>query len=171
MKIIYFHGSGGGSIAELTKYFNKKGIDLVSPEISYYDYIDNPHLFPAIEHMASDADLIIGYSMGGWFAYHLGIKLNKDILLFNPAISDATQSCKLFKNISPDISGLKLDKTIRVLLSDSDEVVNHNLTKKKLTSTDCGDIRISNLVGEKHNIDFKLMVGEILDFCSTLEEK
>lgn len=170
MKLLYFHGSGGGSLAELTKHFKKEGIELISPEISYFDFVGNEHMFPMLDKLAKDADVIVGNSMGGWFAYHLGIKNNKDILLFNPAISNKTLSHRCFKSITPDIEGIKLDKTIRVLLSDLDEVVDHAKTRETLANTNCDDIRISNLAAEKHNIDFRLMVGEMFDYCSTIKE-
>lgn len=169
MKVLFFHGSGGGSIAELGKMFKKQGLDLISPEISYYDFIGNEFMFPMLDKLAKEADVIVGNSMGGWFAYHLGIKNDKQVLLFNPAISNKTQSFKCFNDITPDISNIKLDKTMRVLLSDKDEVVNHEFTRDKLAKTNCSDIRISDMVGEKHNIDFRSMISEIFDFCSNLE--
>lgn len=171
MKLLYFHGSGGGSIAELAKHFKSEGIELISPEISYFDFIGNEYMFPMLDKLAKEADIIVGNSMGGWFAYHLGIKNNKNILLFNPAISNKTLSHRCFNSITPNIVGLKLNKSMRVLLSDLDEVVDHAKTREKLAATNCDDIRISNLAAEKHNIDFRLMFGEILDYCSTVKEE
>lgn len=56
------------------------------------DYFNNPHIFTEQYLYLKDfaeskkLKLLIGSSMGGYFAYYLGKKLNIPTLLFNPAL-------------------------------------------------------------------------------------
>ena len=61
------------------------GHDVVAPEM---DYKTNPDLFQTTLSLINDfqPELIVGSSMGGYFAYHLGTHFNANLLLLNPAL-------------------------------------------------------------------------------------
>ena len=82
-KVIYFHGleseQGGEKVDFLTqKYFT------IAPAMDYH----NPNLFQEMLELVQDVepDLLIGSSMGGYFAYMLATHTGIPVVLFNPAL-------------------------------------------------------------------------------------
>ena len=53
-----------------------------------------------MKELAEDVDMIVGNSMGGYFAYHLGKACGKPTLCFNPAISEVTTSYSWFNQVT-----------------------------------------------------------------------
>ena len=86
-KVIYFHGleseQGGEKVDFLTqKYFT------IAPAMDYH----NPNLFQEMLELVQDVepDLLIGSSMGGYFAYMIATHTNIPVVLFNPAMHNRT---------------------------------------------------------------------------------
>ena len=85
MKVTYLHGleskQGGPKVDWLESHFE----EVWAPGMNYRE---NPHLFEEILSQIEGTDLIIGSSMGGWFAYLLGTRTGIPTILFNPAVVD-----------------------------------------------------------------------------------
>lgn len=162
-KVLFFHGMGGGEIDEETINYIKKhyDVELISPHIQYDMWTDNPHLFPLINELAKDVDCISGNSMGGYFAYHTAKKLNKPVILFNPAISEKTLSYRLFHNITEKIAGV--DNKVVSNLSTNDTVVDHVATRAFLEKNDKNNTNV-DLNGMTHTLSYNLILSKIINF-------
>ena len=86
MKIAYLHGLGS-TINEQNpkvKFLKKNFNEVFSPSIDYTNEHSFTQLYTFIKVM--NPDLIVGSSMGGYFAYLIGSKLDIETILFNPAV-------------------------------------------------------------------------------------
>ena len=84
MKILFLHGLESPAVSERTDYLNSLGYRVFSPVIPY----GTPYCYDNILNMAImfKPDLIIGSSMGGYFAYHISTHIDVPILLLNPGL-------------------------------------------------------------------------------------
>ena len=124
MKVAYLHGLES----------NNKGAknDMLRQISTVYDpLIDycEKHIYFNLKEKIKEfqPDLIIGSSMGGYFAYHIANELNIKAVLFNPALHSRT--------LEPDMFGLGNKKTnpkTTVILGVNDEVIDPKLTKQKI---------------------------------------
>lgn len=172
-KVVYFHGLGGNGLnqnQDVLQYFAYFGIDLVSPTVDHQTFMKNPHLFPMLEELCKDADYIVGNSMGGYFAYHLGKSLGKKTLLFNPAISKITTSYNWFNSTTNYTPADDQEDTL-LFLATHDDVVDHRQTRAFLTKEGYDTNRVENLVNETHSLDFMLIVNKIFEFTDTQRYK
>lgn len=88
MNVWYLHGlesSVGGPKVDFLKSVADR---VFAPKMVY----SNPNMFKALLECAriDKPDLIIGSSMGGYFADALGSHLDVEVLLFNPALHSRT---------------------------------------------------------------------------------
>lgn len=88
MNVWYLHGlesSVGGPKVDFLKSVADR---VFAPKMVY----SNPNMFKALLESAriDKPDLIIGSSMGGYFADALGSHLDVEVLLFNPALHSRT---------------------------------------------------------------------------------
>ena len=85
LKIIFLHGLESTNKSSKVRVMRSLGHDVVAPEM---DYKTNPDLFQTTLSLIKDfqPELIVGSSMGGYFAYHLGTHFNANLLLLNPAL-------------------------------------------------------------------------------------
>lgn len=124
-KIIYLHGLESQQGGQKVDYLGNEGY-VFAPEMGYKF---NPHLFQeTLEEIKElgEPDLIIGYSMGGYFAYMLASHFeNVEVILFNPALKE--RSVK-FKNV---IKGKHEVKGI-IALSEKDRVIDPKVTLQYL---------------------------------------
>ena len=84
MNVLYLHGLESKPTGPKLKYLKDRFDNYYAPEIDY----ENPDAFEEIVDLciAEEFDMIIGSSMGGYFACALGTGLNVPVILFNPAI-------------------------------------------------------------------------------------
>ena len=93
MNVWYLHGleskAGGPKVDYLRKVSNK----VFAPEIKY----TNPNTFDVLLNLAKEdkPDLIIGSSMGGYYADAIASHFGIDVLLFNPALHSRTIDTEL----------------------------------------------------------------------------
>jgi alpha/beta superfamily hydrolase len=80
--IIFFHGLESSPSSNKSKYLETE-LDAYCPEMNYH----NPDIFNIIlaEVKNKRPSLLIGSSMGGWFAYCISTLTGIPTLLFNPA--------------------------------------------------------------------------------------
>ena len=83
LRIAFLHGLESPHISDKTEFLNKEFSFVYAPKMDYHD----PILFEKTlkEIQENKIDLIIGSSMGGWFAHCLSTITNIPTLLFNPA--------------------------------------------------------------------------------------
>ena len=84
MKVAFFHGLDSKVVSEKTYALREKFDDVYDPPMDYTD----PNMFEKVlKHLQENpVDLLIGSSMGGYFAYCLSTQLGTRTLLFNPAV-------------------------------------------------------------------------------------
>jgi len=124
-RIIYLHGLESQQGGQKVEYLSDKGY-VFAPEM---DYKLNPDLFQEILEEIKELgepDLIIGSSMGGYFAYMLASHFeNVEVILFNPALKERSVE---FRNI---VKGKhKVKGTLA--LSEKDRVVDPKVTLQHL---------------------------------------
>jgi len=176
-KVLFCHGLGGNGLIDhkdVMEYFANRGIDIVSPTIDHQSYIRNPLIFNYFKKISEDCEYIVGNSMGGFFAYHIGKALGKPTLVFNPALSSVTTSYIWFNSSTKYLPASNQKDTL-ILLSTNDDVVDHRRTKEFLEQETVNQgyttNRVEPLVDMTHNLDFMIIVNEILDFTGTEREE
>lgn len=118
MKVAFFHGLESNAKSEKASYL-KSQYDAWCPSMDY----TNPRLFDEIlkQIQVDKPDLLIGSSMGGWFAYCISTLTGIPTLLLNPAVQG--------RSIEPKtkLGNLKANHT--VVLGKDDIVVNPDKTR------------------------------------------
>ena len=88
LNVLYLHGLFGYAKNGKTNWLNHK-VNLIAPQM---DYLMEANLFDTLSTIITDKSInvIIAHSLGGHFGYHLAIKHNLPMLLFNPAVREAS---------------------------------------------------------------------------------
>jgi predicted esterase YcpF (UPF0227 family) len=84
MRVAFFHGLDSPALSEKSFALREKFDKVYDPAMDYKD----PEIFNRVlKHLQENpVDLLIGSSMGGYFAYCLSTILGTRTLLFNPAV-------------------------------------------------------------------------------------
>ena len=92
MHILYLHGLESSAGGPKVEYLRMVGNLVTAPEMDYKDPEQYQKICDIIlnSYMEEPIDLIIGSSMGGYFAYHLGKQYDIPMLLLNPALHSRT---------------------------------------------------------------------------------
>ena len=115
MKILFLHGLKSNNQSSKVSSMREDGHEVLAPEMNYYD---NKELYQQTLDKLLDfkPELIVGSSMGGYFAYHLGTHFSTNLLLLNPALPN--------RSIEPPILSNGNEKsTIWALVGENDNVV------------------------------------------------
>ena len=147
MNIIYLHGLGSDQGGDKVSFLSDNGY-VFAPEM---DYQQNENIFPELleeiktEHLPPD--LIIGSSMGGYFAYMLASHFeNTPVLLFNPAFHSRSINPNNIYKGPHEVKGV-------IALGDEDNVVPPKKTIKFLTDNDeLNNFEIINMEEIGHQI-------------------
>ena len=118
MKVAFFHGLESDANSEKSLYL-KSNFNAWCPSMNYSD----PKLFDEVlEHIQKDKpDLLIGSSMGGWFAYCLSTLTGIPTLLLNPAVQG--------RSIEPKVHLGNMKAHHTVVLGSEDAVIDPVKTK------------------------------------------
>jgi predicted esterase YcpF (UPF0227 family) len=113
MNIAFFHGLESAAISSKSVFLHKNFVAF-TPAMNYYD----ENLFDEILHQvkSENIDLLIGSSMGGYFAYHLSTFLNLPTLLFNPAFVD--------RSFEPIVQTGTFQPSQTIIIGENDDVIN-----------------------------------------------
>ena len=84
MRILFLHGLESKPGCEKVQLLQSLGHIVQSPKIEYKDDKSYENLYKLTKY--NNYDVIIGSSMGGWFAWNLGKELGVPVLLLNPAL-------------------------------------------------------------------------------------
>lgn len=130
MKLIYFPGFGGSEKSNTFRQILSKYPD---SEAIIYDNTDADEAFIQIENqlknVATDISLIIGQSLGGFWAEHFAIKHNLKLILINPSFEPFTslakydipiQELEKFRKFKPKS---RAKSKVSIILSKNDTVV------------------------------------------------
>lgn len=128
-QVIFFHGLESNSKSEKAAYLKSK-YNAYCPEMDY----NNPHLFNDMYDvvMSRRPRLLIGSSMGGWFAYCLSTLTGTRTLLLNPALQGRSMEPK-------GVHLGKIPSNHVVVLGKGDEVIDPQLTKSWIRKNGIGD--------------------------------
>jgi len=84
MKVLFLHGLESKPTGPKMRYLKDRFESYYAPEIDY----ENPDSYEEILDLCIDEefDMIIGSSMGGYFAHAIGTTLGTPVIMFNPAL-------------------------------------------------------------------------------------
>lgn len=152
-KIVYLHGLESPQGGPKVDWLNNLGY-VFAPEMSYKL---NKDLFQdTLEEIKElgEPDLIIGSSMGGYFAYMLASHFeNAEVILFNPALKERSVE---FRNV---IKGkYKVKGTIA--LSEKDRVIDPKITLETLGEIgEIDNFKIEELINIGHQVPIYSFTG------------
>ena len=123
MNILYIHGLESSINCLKVQWLRSQGHTVHNPEIDYKD----PEAFFKVKRIAqkNQIDLIIGSSMGGYFAYAIATSTNHDCMLLNPAVHNRAFDPK-------NVNYGMCNPNIICVLGMNVEVINPEDTKKIL---------------------------------------
>jgi hypothetical protein len=115
IKILFLHGLESNNQSSKVACMEGHGYKVDAPEMNY---LDNPFLYAQTLEAVLDSkpDLIVGSSMGGYFAFHLGTHFKTNLLLLNPALPNRTFEPTIFQDG-------KERSTIWALIGKNDSIV------------------------------------------------
>jgi len=119
MTILYLHGYNSTNKNERTDWLMQYG-KVINPLIQYHNFPEN---YKFIEKLLlrHQPNVIIGSSLGGYFAFHLGNYYRISTILLNPAL--------LMTNIvKPDNRLLATDNLHHICLGKNDTIIPPNTT-------------------------------------------
>ena len=113
MKVAFFHGLDSPALSEKSFVLRETFDEVYDPSMDY----KNPLMFDKVlKHLQDNpVDLLIGSSMGGYFAYCLSTNLGTRTLLFNPAVHS--------RPLEPVVSLGGKDSNHLIILGNSDTVI------------------------------------------------
>jgi len=159
MKISYIHGLESPSIGPKSTWLNERFSTYI-PSINYTD----PSSFERILNGCKGSKLIIGSSMGGYFAYLISQHLGIPTLLFNPAVVDRTLQPEVEESDNP-----KRAKHV-VYLGKNDNVISGSKVKKWFSNNGTGSFVYNKYDGE-HRVDYDVFIDAISDVLNLKESK
>jgi hypothetical protein len=127
-RAIFFHGLESSSKSDKAKFL-EKNYNAYCPDMDYTD----PNLFRDMynEVIRRNPRILIGSSMGGWFAYCMSTLTGIRTLLMNPAVHSRSQEPKINLGNTPSHHVVILGKT--------DEVINPIRTKQWISKNGIGE--------------------------------
>ena len=128
MRILYLHGLESKAHCEKCKWLEMQGHIVHSPKIDYREDDCYDKVYKLSRY--NNYDVIIGSSMGGWFAWNLGKDIGVPVLLLNPAVHS--------RSIDIDIEPVRESKPSKVFLALGlyDDVIDPNTTLEWLRNHD-----------------------------------
>lgn len=131
-RAIFFHGLESSPKSDKSEWL-KKHYNAYCPPMDY----TNPHLFQEMynEVLRINPRILIGSSMGGWFAYCLSTLTGIRTLLLNPAVHS--------RSIEPKVVLGKTPAHHLVILGKTDDVIDPNQSKNWFRKNGIGQIEFA----------------------------
>jgi predicted esterase YcpF (UPF0227 family) len=123
MRIWYFHGLESKPGGKKVEFLHAKATMVFAPAMEY----DNPDYFATLLAKAEQEkpDLVIGSSMGGYFADALASHTGTAVLLFNPALHSRSKPIELEYGSN--------QYTRNIVVGAKDAIINPEITRSMLT--------------------------------------
>ena len=120
MNVWYLHGLESAVGGPKVEFLKSVAEEVFAPKMVY----TNPNMFEALLNTAKidKPDLIIGSSMGGYFADALGSHLDVEVLLFNPALHSRSMEPK-------GVTYGETNWVRHIIVGSDDKVIDPKLTK------------------------------------------
>lgn len=153
MKIAYIHGLESKIRQDDPKiqFLNQNFSEVYTPQIDYRESKVFNNIYNHIQQMKPD--LIIGSSMGGYFSYVIGSKLQIPTILFNPAVID--------RPIEPVVDSSDLKETQNhVFLGEFDNVIRGSKVRKYFQDHGVGEFTYEQYDGE-HRVPALVFINSI----------
>ena len=150
MNVLFLHGLESKPTGPKMEYLKDRFTNYYAPEIDYED----PDAYEEILDLciAEEFDMIIGSSMGGYFAYAIGTTLGTPVIMFNPALHSRKFNPYGVVNGEKPIDGV-------CVLSMDDDVIDPIKTYNMLK--DCEKLAIIPIQGAGHRVSFADFVDVI----------
>lgn len=137
-KVILYHGLNSNPASDKKKFLKGIGVDLTQDHHDYqkeYDLDCGKSFMLEQEDKAKAYNVIIGISFGGYVAYMLACRLQKPLILINPAINRSVTRTKIkeydyeYTNLKPkEIEYFYGEKDNSVRFEDNKVTVPNDLT-------------------------------------------
>jgi hypothetical protein len=155
MKIVYLHGLDSTNSGTKNDWL-KSISELYDPQINYNE--KNIYQFLKSQISEFEPSLLIGSSMGGYFAYEIAKELNIKAVLFNPALH--SRSCQ------PDMTGLKTGEHkpyIYFVFGQNDTIINSKISINKIKKEGY-NIENYTVLNYGHHTSLGVFKNEIMAF-------
>ncbi|AZB21610.1 hypothetical protein EG338_05590 [Kaistella haifensis] len=153
IKIAYLHGLGANNLSPKNEWL-KSFAEVFDPQINYHEEKIYQKLKSKIKNYKPE--IIIGSSMGGFFAYKIARELNINAILFNPALHS--------RSFEPDMRGFEDEKfkpNISFVFGKNDEIINPEKTIEILESEGY-DLENYKIYNHGHDTPLEVFKSEIL---------
>lgn len=139
-KVVYLHGLESPQGGEKVDYLSSSAM-VFAPSMNYNEVGLFEKTLKIVESL--NPDLIIGSSMGGYFGYLIGTRLNIPSVLFNPALHSRTVEIEPIEvgNYTPSVS---------VFFGENDDIIDSTRTREILKNV--MNIEYSELKNVGHRI-------------------
>jgi hypothetical protein len=124
MKIVFLHGLESVTNCDKVKWLREEGHEVLNPKMIYASKYMYKNVLAEIKEFKPD--VIIGSSIGGYFAYEICRELNITGLLFNPALHS-----RPFEPVVSDTDKL-YTPMMHIVLGKDDDVIDPKLTQEYL---------------------------------------
>ena len=124
MKILYLHGLESKVGGPKVEYLESLGHEVDAPDMCWDVGGNFVSIADHIAYQKEQFDLIIGSSMGGYFAYELGKHVDIPVLLLNPALHSRSIEPRVEK-LHEDLAA---DPLVFLGVGANDDVINYEKT-------------------------------------------
>jgi hypothetical protein len=160
MKIAYLHGLDSNNLGPKNDWL-KSISELVDPHINYRE----KNIYQTLKSQISifNPNIIIGSSMGGYFAYEIAKELNIAAILFNPALHS--------RSYEPDMTGLGIGKykpSMYFIFGQNDAVINPVNTLNIIENDGYGNEN-TTLLTHAHDTPLETFKKEITFYISKMQ--
>lgn len=147
-KIVYLHGLKSAQGGEKVRFLTEENF-VYAPKMNYND----PTTFKKVLDKITifSPDLIIGSSMGGYFAYMFSSYLDIPVLLFNPALHKILMDDGLIVG-NKEVKGY-------CVLGEDDDIVNPIQSNKLLKKSN--NIIVDIVPGMAHRTPFEIFKSKV----------
>ena len=147
--VLYFHGLESQPGGLKVEYLNQNFDFVDAPAM---DYRKKDLFKDWLEYVKTEKpDLIIGSSMGGYFAYALASHTGIPVLLFNPALHNRRFEVE-------DVHLGEFKPKGKVVLGEKDDVIDPSITKVMLKNS---NLEIEEIKRMEHRIPLEIFMNKV----------
>ncbi len=169
MRVIYFPGFGGGINSTGSRTILKKYPDALIVQYNNHDaVVAAAEIESQIHSLLPEQPLIVGQSLGGFWAEYFAIKYALDLVLINPSIEPYVSMVKYNEITGSTLESYKLFETqekakdnVSIILSKQDDIVDASPVREKYA----GIAKFTEVEGTHIFREYGVMFGEMEGIC------